>query len=113
AGDVRADVNPVVETPAERVEHAFSRMVAGESGEDRLAHVGAAVAVGVFAVEDFGDRSDEYASVPAGHRHGSVDLFEKRMGGLVDAVVVAIFQQLDRTMPRRVRFRVLVVLRKL
>src|SRR5207249_7820921 len=69
-------VNPVVEAPGEAVEqrldvqfvHVVRRVIAGDTGEHHLAHVGHAIAVRVLAVKNVGCRTDNHAAVPTHHR---------------------------------------------
>src|SRR5262249_12072620 len=63
AGNAGGDVKAVIQSPAERVEHPFAGSVAGEAGEDRLAHVRFPVTFAILVVDDIRHRADEDAAI--------------------------------------------------
>ena len=92
-------VEPAVGSPGERVGQLV-RVVAAEAGDDDLALVGLAVAVGVLQEENVGRVGDPHAAVADGDARGNVQSVGED-GELVDlAVAVGVFQDLDAVAAR-------------
>ena len=107
------DVKPVVEAPPKRVEHPLTSDVFAEAGQGDPAHVGLAVAVCIFEVEQVGRGADIDTSVPAGdgagHRHVAGE-----DGALVEnKVAIGVFKEADAALTAGLRDGGLVVLGKL
>jgi hypothetical protein len=87
-------VDAVIQAPADAVEQPL-HVLPAEAGEDGLAHVGLAVAVGVLEVEDVGGGPDEHAAVVAEDGRGPGELVGVD-GALVEPpVAVGVFEQAD------------------
>ena len=94
-------MNPVVEAPGEAVEqrldvqfvHVVRRVIAGDTGEDRLAHVANAVTVRVLAVKNVGRRADEDAAVPTNHRCRPRQVIDVNRAFVEAAVAVSVLEE--------------------
>ena len=82
-------VHPAIEPGLEPVDTVLL-VPLRKAGEERLAEVGPAVAVGVFRIEDFGGAGDEHALPPRQHTGGKPKAVEEQGGGVVAAVAVGV-----------------------
>ena len=94
-GKVGRYVVAVVEAPAERVEHCFPGLVTGKPGEDRSAHVGDPVSVGVLQVENVRHAADEHSTAPATDSPRRIDSIGKNPAAIEHSIAVGVFQQPD------------------
>ena len=64
-----------------------------ETGEERLAHVGFAVAVGVFGIKDLRRSADDHAVAPWHDASRKIHSFQKDSRFVVAAIAISIFQK--------------------
>ncbi len=95
-----AAVQPIVETPAKRVDASVG-VVVGESGEERFPRVGMAVAVGVGEIQHLGGVADEHAAAPGFHVGGEAQAVAESRRLVELAVAVAIDQAADAALRRK------------
>src|SRR5262249_23704909 len=85
-------VEPVVQAVIKAI-GAMLLIAFHEAGEQYFAHVGLAVAVGVFRVKNIRGGADNHAFAPGDDAVGEIDAFQKNSGLVVNAVVVGVFQK--------------------
>ncbi|MFM9964897.1 MAG: PVC-type heme-binding CxxCH protein, partial [Planctomycetaceae bacterium] len=107
------NVKPIVDSPANRIEHPFAGLIHSEAGEEFLADVGLAVSVGVFAEEDVRRDTDQDAAIPTRHGRRIVEVIDIDRRFVVATVAVRVLQQLDRSFAVWLCAAVLVVFGKL
>ena len=98
-------VDPVVEAPAEAVQHglhvelvgAVRGVVAGEPGKHHFSRVGFAIAVGVFEVENVGGGGHKDPAVPAEHAGGPREIVGVNGAAVEAAIAVGVFEQAHAT----------------
>ena len=88
------DIDAVVEAPDGVVHHGL-HIELFETGEDFLAHVGHAIAIGVFEVPHVGGGGDEDATFPAGGAGGPGEAFGEDGGFVEDAVAIGVGEEAD------------------
>ena len=112
AGGTGRQMEAIVESPAERVEHRLARLVALEADVDDLADVRPVAARGRTAFEQVRHRADEDASLPAGDRDRGGQVVDERDRLVVEAVAVGVLEAFDRAAFLEGRIVVQVVLRE-
>src|SRR6266568_7649824 len=89
AGVGSSAIDAIVQAPVQVVGDLIS--VAVKAGENFLAYVGLAVAIGIFEIEDVRGGNDKDAAVPAGDAGGPGDVVGEDGGFFVEAVTVEVF----------------------
>ena len=87
-------VNPVVEAVFEAI-NAMLLIALVETDENRFAHVGLAVTIGVCGVKNFRRGADEHALAPDHDAVREIDVLQKHRRFVVTAVAVGVFQIFD------------------
>ena len=87
-------VDPVVHL-VERSVDAELRIDQRESGQDHLAPVSPAIAVGIGEMENVGGAGDQDPTLPGQHAMGHVEPVDEHAGVLEPAVAVPVLEQLD------------------
>ncbi len=103
ARSARGNVEAIIETPLEGVEHRFARVVAAEAREDWLARA-------VFAEKNVRHDANEDAAVPAGDGHRRIKVSDNNRTFVIAAVRIHVVQQSNAAMLLEILVGILVVL---
>src|SRR5262249_18655833 len=94
AAQAVGDVNPAIDAKDRMIDSQL-RILSGETLEQHLALIGLPIAVGVFEVENVRRRRHDDAALPRHQSIGEQQLVGKDGAVLVEAIAVAVFENLD------------------